>query len=152
MTGNVYRKLLAQAAQYEGSTQALAGLLRVPEKTLERWMQGKAHMPLRAFYKLMEVLAQHEQEGAGEELADADAPLTFAIGRQVAQCSSCGGQEFARVDKDGPLRFVHRLRCLSCDTQVVHGDLVAELARRVSIHAAHRLDRVRGAVRPVKKD
>jgi hypothetical protein len=40
--------LLRQAAEAEGSTQALASRLNAPEPTLLRWMDGRAQTPLRA--------------------------------------------------------------------------------------------------------
>ena len=60
MADTIHTRALARAAETEGSTQALAGVLHVPENTLLRWMSGRAQMPLRAFLRLVEVLSQHD--------------------------------------------------------------------------------------------
>ena len=51
MKETLYTQTLARAADAEGGTAALAGVLHVPEKTLERWMSGRAQTPLRAFLR-----------------------------------------------------------------------------------------------------
>src|SRR2546428_13721342 len=61
----IHTRALARAAEAEGSTQALAGVLHVPENTLMRWMSGRAQMPLRAFLRLVELLSQHEKKNGG---------------------------------------------------------------------------------------
>ena len=37
---DIYTQTLARAVEAQGSTQALASLLHVPESTLLRWMSG----------------------------------------------------------------------------------------------------------------
>jgi len=59
----IHTRALARAAEAQGSTQSLAGLLHVPENTLLRWMSGRAQMPVQAFLKLVEMLVQHEKNG-----------------------------------------------------------------------------------------
>ena len=132
MADNVYTKVLKQAADMEGSTQALAARLRVPENTLLRWMSGRAQMPLRAFLRVVELVSQHEQRNgdaasARTEVAHGD-NLSFAMGELQARCARCDGTEFALTDR-GPLRMTSELACGSCGERVVHGDLVSQLAR-----------------------
>jgi hypothetical protein len=45
---------LLQAVQTQGSRQALASMLHVPENTLLRWMSGSAQTPLQAFRKVID--------------------------------------------------------------------------------------------------
>src|SRR5205085_1727056 len=81
MKETIYTQTLARAAQAEGGTAALASLLHVPEKTLERWMSGRAQTPLRAFFKALERLATHEARGVAAPLPRATGePLGFRLG------------------------------------------------------------------------
>jgi hypothetical protein len=125
----IHTRILARAAEAEGGKQALAHLLRVPENTLERWMSGRAQMPLQAFLKLLEILTQHEARGHLVAPSSNAEPLTFAMGQLQARCTRCDGTEFVPAEPDKPLRFTAALLCRSCGERVVHGDLIAQLAR-----------------------
>src|SRR5438874_7497914 len=75
----VFTRILATALEVEGSSQALANALHVPEGTLQRWMSGRASMPVQAFLKLLKYVELHEarfpeqprppDSGDGHELA-----------------------------------------------------------------------------------
>jgi hypothetical protein len=132
MADTIHTRALAQAASAQGSTQALATLLHVPESTLLRWMSGRAQMPLRAFLRVVELVSQHEKgngdaASARTEVARGD-NLSFAMGELQARCARCDGTEFARTD-GGPLRMTSELACGSCGERVVHGNLISQLAR-----------------------
>jgi len=139
MSDSVYTKVLKQAADLEGSTQALAARLRVPENTLLRWMSGRAQMPLQAFLNAMEFVAAREQQNAEQVAPASDEKLTFKIGPVLARCASCEGTEFRRADPAHPLHYARNLACRSCGTEVKYGTLVVELAKETSIHARSRL-------------
>ena len=135
MADTIHTRALARAAETEGSTQALAGVLHVPENTLMRWMSGRAQMPLRAFLRLVELLSQHEKKnGGGGASASAGEPqgngkLTFAMGELYARCARCDGTDFLPAVAGTPLRMTTELACVSCGERVVHGDLISQLAR-----------------------
>jgi DNA-directed RNA polymerase subunit RPC12/RpoP len=125
----IYTRTLANAAEAQGSTQALATLLHVPENTLLRWMSGRAQMPLQAFLKLIEYLVQYENRGGNVTRPDANGePLTFAMGELLARCARCDGTEFSSM-QPGPLKLTAELQCRSCGERVVHGDLISQLAK-----------------------
>jgi hypothetical protein len=128
----IYTETLAKAAEVHGSTQALASFLRVPEATLLRWMSGRAQMPLQAFLKLIEAVAQSEKAGTAnavpEVVPQAD-PLTFRIGNLAARCAGCDGTQFRPVVPGSPLRMTSELECVSCGGRVVRGDLIGQLAK-----------------------
>ena len=128
MADTIYTRTLARAAEIHGSTQALAGFLRVPENTLLRWMSGRAQMPLQAFLKLIEVLSESERKGSSAAALPAvqGEPVTFKMGENVAHCARCDGSEFTAVD--GRLDFISQLACRTCGERVVHGNLIAQLA------------------------
>jgi len=130
----IHTRALARAAETEGSTQALAGVLHVPENTLMRWMSGRAQMPLRAFLRLVELLSQHEKKNGGGAGANGGEPqgngkLTFAMGELYARCARCDGTDFLPAVAGTPLRMTTELACASCAERVVHGDLISQLAR-----------------------
>jgi DNA-binding transcriptional regulator YiaG len=50
-------ELLAMAVKLEGSKQAVATLLHVPERTFDRWLDGRAQMPEKLTKALMELIA-----------------------------------------------------------------------------------------------
>ena len=131
MAQTIYTKTLARAAEIHGSTQSLASFLRVPENTLLRWMSGRAQMPLQAFLKLIETIAQHEHAGSsavrGEKIDGQ--PLTFKMGQLLARCRRCDGAEFALADPEAELKLTSRLACRACGEHVVHGNLISELAK-----------------------
>ena len=127
MADTIHTRALARAAETEGSTQALAGVLHVPENTLMRWMSGRAQMPLRAFLRLVELLSQHEKKNGGEP--QGNGKLTFAMGELYARCARCDGTDFLPATAGTPLRMTTELACASCGERVVHGDLISQLAR-----------------------
>jgi hypothetical protein len=102
MADTLYTQALARAAEIQGSTQALASLLRVPENTLLRWMSGRAQMPLQAFLKLLEVLAQYERSGGQATLEDTNGePLSFSLGELAARCErTTRGDLIAQVARE----------------------------------------------------
>ena len=136
MAETIYTQALARAAQTHGGTHALASALRVPQTTLERWMAGTAQMPLRAFLRAIELVAQQETRGPPSE-AHLPAPekLTFAIGELLARCSRCDGTEFTPAVNGAPLRFTGTLLCRACRAEVVHGNLIAQLAMEAVQHS-----------------
>jgi hypothetical protein len=128
--------LLQQAAEAEGSTQALASRLNAPEATLLRWMSGRAQTPLRAFLAVLEYLMQLERKAANSA-ADAAAPaadgtqpdrLQFPLGPLLGRCARCDGTEFRLVNA-GTLRLTSPLACTACGASVIHGNLLAQLAK-----------------------
>src|SRR6188508_1794291 len=106
MAQTIYTKALVDAAEAQGSTQALASFLRVPENTLLRWMAGRAQMPLQAFLKVIEFLAQHEktEPAAAASAAPADR-LQFSMGELQARCVRCDATEFVPATAGAPLRY-----------------------------------------------
>lgn len=142
--------ILQQAAKAEGSTQALADRLHAPEATLLRWMDGRAQTPLRAFLAVLEFLMQMERKSAEELEAAPTLPgqpekLVFPLGPLYARCARCDGTEF-RLVAPGPLRLITPLACTSCGEQVVHGNLLAQLAKDAVHHSRALAVRTRRAV------
>ncbi len=132
----IYTHTLKRAAEAEGGTAALAGLLHVPHNTLERWMSGRAQTPVRAFLKALERLSQHESTGVAQPLpAGNGEPLVFRMGPLLARCSRCDHTEFAPADPTQPLKLVSPLLCSACGEQVIHSNLIAQLAQDAVLHA-----------------
>jgi hypothetical protein len=125
---NVYTRLLKQLVAIEGSRQAVASLLRVPEGTLVWWMNGRAQMPLRALLKAMDLVAKHE-------LRDQPDRFTFDVGSARARCAGCGATEFRRRDPAAPLTYRSLLACAICGHEVVHADLVVQVAKEAGQQA-----------------
>ena len=153
MAQTIYTETLAKAAELHGSTQALASFLRVPEATLLRWMSGRAQMPLQAFLKLIEAVAQsesaHPSDHVLQEAPQAE-PLTFRIGSLAARCARCDSMQFRPVAAGSPLRMTSELACVSCGERVVRGDLIAQLAKDTGQHSrAMTASRTRRQVRRV---
>jgi len=137
LADTLYTRALVRAAEIQGSTQALAGLLRVPENTLLRWMAGRAQMPLQAFLKTIELIADDERKQAPVPRAGA-APvekLRFNIGELQARCARCDGHDFVQADPSMPLRYINPLVCCSCGERVAHGNLIAQLAKDAIYHS-----------------
>ena len=128
MAESVYTRLLKQLVAIEGSSQAVASLLRVPEGTLTWWIHGRAQMPLRALLKAMDLIAKHE-------LRDAPERLTFDVGPVRARCAGCGATEFRRRDAAVPLTYMSVLACVICGHEVGHGDLVVQVAKEAAQQA-----------------
>jgi hypothetical protein len=131
MADTIYTRTLARAAQAQGSTQSLASLLHVPESTLLRWMSGRAQMPLQAFLKLIELLVEHERNGreAAPPAQGRGENHSFNMGQVFARCARCDGTQFVQVGAGTPLHMTSELACASCGERVVHGNLIAQLAR-----------------------
>jgi DNA-binding transcriptional regulator YiaG len=55
------QELLARAVEAEGSKQAVATALHVPERTFDRWLEGRAQMPDKATKLLIEIIAKRHQ-------------------------------------------------------------------------------------------
>jgi len=137
LADTIYTRTLVRAAEAQGSTQSLASLLRVPENTLLRWMSGRAQMPLQAFLKLIEVLADHEKKGVDttiEECKDG-APITVRMGELLARCAKCDGSELAATNGTSRLTFTSEVACRACGERVIYGDLVAQLAKDAVLHS-----------------
>jgi transcriptional regulator with XRE-family HTH domain len=128
---DIYTETLARAAEAQGSTQAVASLLHVPESTLLRWMSGRAQMPLQAFLKLVSILIQYEKTGGGYALTGTTAPgdkLAFRMGKLLARCARCDGTDFLPGDPTEPVTLTSELACCACGERVIHGNLIAQLA------------------------
>jgi hypothetical protein len=133
----IFTRALAQAAAVQGSNQALAYQLHVPENTLLRWMSGRAQMPLRAFHRVIELLVEHEKSPGAQPQAPAAAPveeLGFNIGELLARCARCGGTQFAPATPQTALKMTGTLLCCSCRFTVTRGELLAELAAEAVRH------------------
>jgi len=142
---NVYSKVLAQlVAREEGGTLAVAHLLNVPEKTLERWMLGRSQMPLRAFLRALDLVVQHEErDGHRQTSSPAPEPLVFHAGPVTATCAKCGHERFRRADPTARPSYRSMLVCLGCATAISHADLIAALAKEVSRRAGTYVARAR---------
>lgn len=136
MEENVYSRVLRQLIAKEGSAQAVASLLHVPETTLQRWLHGRARMPLRAFLRALEMVGEQEWNESAER-------LTFKAGPVVAECVQCGHTEFRRADSAARLTYGSTLACCSCDTEIIHGDLIVRLAKEVARRAGTYVARAR---------
>jgi hypothetical protein len=131
MADTIYTRALNQAAAAQGSTQALATLLNVPENTLLRWMSGRAQMPLRGFLRVVELVSQHEKSGgavdSGVQIPQ-NGKLRFAMGDLHARCARCDSTEFEPSEPGPRLRMSSELVCVSCGERVTHGNLISQLA------------------------
>ena len=137
MADTIFTRALAHAAAVQGSNQALAYQLHVPENTLLRWMSGRAQMPLRAFHRVIELLVEHESSPSAQPPAPAAAPgekLGFNIGELLARCARCGGTQFAPAIPGTALKMTSTLLCCACTFRVTHGALLAELASEAVRH------------------
>ena len=134
MIDETVRRLLRQALQVEGSTQALAHRFRAPEATLMRWLEGRAAPPLRLIPSLLDFLMQAGDAKPDPEPAPPSESLVFRMGQLTARCERCDGSEF-RLAHPGALRMTSPLLCTSCGRQVIHGNLLAALANDAVQHA-----------------
>jgi len=136
LADTLYTRALARAAEIQGSTQALACILHVPENTLLRWMAGRAQMPLQAFLKTIELIAADERKQTPVPRADAaTGKLRFKIGDLEANCERCDSHEFVQTDPSMPLRYIDELACAACGRRITHGDLIAQLAKDAVSHS-----------------
>src|SRR5438477_1318945 len=142
MKETIYTRTLTRAAEAEGGTAALAGVLHVPEKTLERWMSGRAQTPLRAFLKVLERLTAHETSGVALAPLTNGEPLSFRMGQLEARCRRCDSTEFASAQPGTPLKLTSTLVCRACSENVVHGNLIARLAQD-AVQYAHAMSAAR---------
>lgn len=125
---NVCTAALRRAAAAEGSTQALANTLRVPEATLLRWMSGRAMMPLAAFRKIVEMIEKLEQHQPPAPSPADRHVLRLGLGKLFARCGHCGGADFLAHQAADALPYSAQLLCASCGTQALHKDLLRQLA------------------------
>jgi hypothetical protein len=129
---DIYTDTLARAAEAQGSTQAVASLLHVPENTLLRWMSGRAQMPLQAFLRLVELLSEYEKKGGGypgAAAAESGDRLVFRMGKLMGHCSRCDGTEFVPAVPTEAVKLTSALGCCACGERVIHGNLIAQLAK-----------------------
>jgi len=124
---NVFCQILRRAEDLQGSRAALAELLRVPASTLERWMTGCSHMPLRAFTTLLDQLERHEPAA----LAAGTQVLRFNIGAAFAGCERCAHEVFEAMTSQTPLPLSAELACRECGERILHRAVLEGLARRV---------------------
>jgi hypothetical protein len=131
MADTIFTRALARAAEIQASTQALASQLHVPENTLLRWMSGRAQMPVQAFLNVIQFLVQEEKKGHEARLQDVTEgeKLTFHIGELTGHCARCDCTDFVPAVPTGSLKFTTELVCCSCGERVIHGDLIATLAK-----------------------
>ena len=128
MAEDVFTICLRRAADLHGSTQGLASALRVPEKTLMRWMAGRAMMPMQAFSKVLEwIMEQEACDGPRPFPAQGAHEMSFRAEDLTARCGKCGG---ARFRTQAPPRLVDPLACTGCGELVVQRELILELAER----------------------
>jgi len=137
MRDTLYTRTLVQAAEIEGSTQALAHILKVPESTLLRWLAGHAQMPLRAFVKAVDLLSEHEKRNPAPHAAEkpAASELEFRMGEHFARCQRCDGTQFRQKQPGTRLRMTSELLCAGCGEEVIHGNLIVRLATDAIQHS-----------------
>ncbi|MFN2643542.1 MAG: hypothetical protein ABR570_00995 [Burkholderiales bacterium] len=135
MSDTLYTHVLRRAAEAEGGSAALASALHVPHGTLERWLSGRAQTPVRAFLRALELLSSHEKSGVSTPPAVNGQPLTFRMGQLLARCSRCDGTEFGPADPQAPLKLTSALACRACGEQMIHGNVIAQLAQDAVLHA-----------------
>src|SRR5258708_9775174 len=116
MRETIYTRALRQAVEAQGSRQALASVLHVPENTLLRWMSGSAQTPVQAFCKVIDLLVEHEKSSAAP-LAAVGGPvatqqtLEFATGGLPAPCRRCNRTAFALLPPATPPLYTTQLPC-----------------------------------------
>lgn len=150
MPENIYARILRQLALMENSTQAVANLFNVPEKTLMRWMDGRARMPLKAFMRAMELVAERERSTGPLPYEGRVERLVFKAGPETARCVQCHGEEFRRSDPSALHTYRSVLACLKCGAEVAHGDLICRLAEQVSLRAGSYVARARAQRKKVR--
>jgi hypothetical protein len=147
MATTPFTEALARAAQLHESTQALANELRVPEKTLLRWMSGRAHIPVRALHHLISLLVAHEQR-TGPVAEDGLATrVTISLGEVLVRCPRCGAVDFNAPGSQ--LRMTSVLVCASCQAPATHAELLAVLASSFMSHGRARASRPKRASLPL---
>ena len=147
MQDEIVTRVLTEAARIEGSTQALATRLKAPESTLQRWIDGNAQTPLRAFLAVLDYVMEEERRNAapaGEPEGEART-VTFHLGPLAARCARCDSEDFATRDA-ARLRLTSTLVCRGCGEAVVHGNLLAQLAKDAVHHSRAATGRTRRAV------
>jgi hypothetical protein len=92
----------------------------------------------------MSLVVEHElRHGAAAGGDPAAETLSFKVGPVFAQCAKCGAQEFGRADTGAALTYKSMLACRGCGAKTVHGELIVQLAREVSVHARSSLARAK---------
>jgi len=88
-------------------------------------------MPLQAFLRLISLLTQYEKTGGGYATGNAASGdmLAFRMGKLPAGCACCDGSEFVPADPMQPVRLTSELVCCACGERVIHGNLIAQLAK-----------------------
>ena len=132
MADTIYPPVLKQAVEILGSVQALAFELRVPEKTLLRWMSGRAQTPLLAFQRAIDVLTHYERSAAfplapAQPVAE---KVGFTFGEVAASCPHCESKEFLSPVARGKLKMSTILACASCNVPLRYGEILAAVAAR----------------------
>ena len=93
-------------------------------------MSGRAQTPLRAFLKALEHLTTQEASGAATPRPVVNGePLVFRMGSLLARCARCDSTEFLPGNTQAPLRLTAELVCRACGQNVIHGNLIAQLAQ-----------------------
>lgn len=147
MQEKIITDVLREAVRIEGSSQALASRLHAPETTLSRWVSGRAQTPLRAFLAVLELVMQEEARTPppAQPAALNGQPHVFRLGPLEARCVRCDGTQFAHPHGEA-LRLTSRLTCVACGEAVVHGNLLAQLARDAVHQSRASMARVERAV------
>jgi len=104
---NVYTKVLQQAAELEGSTQALAARLRVPENTRCAGCRPSADAAA-AFFKRDGFVGARESQTAVQAsgASERSSPSTSAV---LAHCSRCEGTEVSPRRSESALHYARNL-------------------------------------------
>jgi hypothetical protein len=92
-------------------------------------------MPVKAFNRLLTYIGEAEQRDVSiaaypvqSARSDAAECLTFPLAKVFARCARCEGVEFRREMPEAPLKMSSTLLCGACGAEVIHGDLLAQLA------------------------
>lgn len=94
-------------------------------------MDGRSHMPLRAFCALLDLVASDEASRAAPAHAAAGAQaLRFNIGAVFARCERCANEIFDATTSVVPPPLSAELACRACGQRIMHRELLATLARR----------------------
>ena len=106
-------------------------------------MKGRAQAPLRALLNVIDLIVEWELHSKDERGSLAphmgpDETIVLFKGQFVARCSRCGASNF-RLALPGEFRLTSRLSCLACGEEVLHGTLIARLAKEISVAHGRRM-------------